>query len=166
PVTQPNQIGEIVGTSFIMHATPFIRYKTQDYAKFKGWGCSSCGRPYQIWERIEGRLQELLVTMTERYISVSMINMHDDTYDHIKQFQFYQKEKGKVVFQFIPKQSCNDSIIQDVKARLLAKLGDDTELEMKQVKEIPLTSRGKHRLLVQELDIKYDDPSLRVALTL
>jgi phenylacetate-CoA ligase len=59
-VTRPGEIGEIVGTSFIMNATPFIRYRTQDLAVFKGWGCEACGRPYQIWERIEGRLQELM----------------------------------------------------------------------------------------------------------
>ena len=62
PVTEPGGLGEIVATSFIMHATPIIRYRTRDYAVLKGWGCPSCGRPYQIWERIEGRLQEFIVT--------------------------------------------------------------------------------------------------------
>ena len=64
PVTRPGDMGEIVATSFIMHATPIIRYRTRDYAVLKGWGCPSCGRPYQIWERIEGRLQEFIVTGT------------------------------------------------------------------------------------------------------
>ena len=39
PVTQPGGMGEIVATSFIMHATPIIRYRTRDYAVLKGWQC-------------------------------------------------------------------------------------------------------------------------------
>src|SRR5262249_886460 len=62
PVTTPGEVGEIVATSFIMHATPFIRYRTQDLAVFGGFGCDKCGRPYQIWKKIEGRLQELITT--------------------------------------------------------------------------------------------------------
>lgn len=163
-VTQPGQVGEIVATSFMMHATPFIRYRTEDLALLKGWGCLSCGRPYQIWERIEGRLQGFIVTGTGRYISMTAINMHDDIFDNIKQFQFYQEEKGKVVFRFIPKGTGDEKNVHDMKSRLLLKLGDDVELKMEPVEEIPLTPRGKHRLLVQEMKLKYDAPSLMEAL--
>lgn len=165
-VTESGKIGEIVGTSFIMHATPFIRYKTQDLALFKGWGCSSCGRPYQIWERIEGRLQELIITATGRYLSTSMLNFHNDIYDHLQKFQFYQKEKGKVIFKFIPKKSCDEKIVKYIRAQLMTKLGDDIDLKMERVKKIPLTPRGKHRLLVQKMKLKYDDPSLMKSLAL
>lgn len=164
PMIRPRKIGEIVGTSFIMHATPFIRYRTQDLALLKGEGCLSCGRPYQIWERIEGRLQEFIITSDNRYISTSMMNFHNDIYDHIQKFQFYQKEKGKVIFRFIPKETCSDRVVEYVKKQLLSKLGNDISLEMEEVKEIPLTPRGKHRLLVQEMNLEYDDPSLMEAL--
>jgi len=163
-VSQPGEIGEIVATSFIMHATPFIRYKTQDLAAFKGWGCSSCGRPYQIWERIEGRLQELILTKTGRYLSTSMLNMHDDFYDRIKQFQFVQREPGKIVFRFVPKETLTQEIQQEMERRLLQRCLNDVDLTMEAVPEIPLTQRGKHRLLVQELKLKFDDPALERAL--
>jgi phenylacetate-CoA ligase len=158
-VSQPGEIGEVVGTSFLMDATPFIRYRTQDLAVFRGWGCASCGRPYQIWDRIEGRLLELIVTRTGRLISTTMLNMHDDFYDHLKQFQFHQTESGRLVFKFLPKVSWDERMVADLRARLLAKLGDDIELDMRKVTDIPLTSRGKQRLLVQELDLTYDHPS-------
>jgi hypothetical protein len=35
---------------------------------------------------------------------------------------------------------------------------------MERVDEIPLTKRGKHRLLIQDLDLQYDDPTLQEAL--
>jgi len=164
PASQPGDIGEIIGTSFIMHATPFIRYKTQDLAVFKGWGCSSCGRPYQIWERIEGRLQELILTKSGRCLSTSMLNMHDDFYDRIKQFQFVQREPGKIVFRFVPKNNFSEETGQMMQRRLLERCLNDVDLTMEAVSEIPLTQRGKHRLLVQELKLTFDHPALRQAL--
>ena len=158
PVTEPGKVGEIVGTSFINQVTPFIRYRTGDFAVLKGWDCPSCKRLYQIWERIEGRwLQEFIVTGQNRYISMTALNMHDDIYDHIKQFQFYQEQKGYVVFRFVPKDSCNEKAVSYMKRRLLIKLGDDVHLEMNPVKEIPLTKRGKHRFIIQKLKLEFED---------
>jgi len=152
-VTEPGGKGEIVATSFIMRATPFVRYKTRDVAVLKGWGCSACGRPYQIWDRVEGRLQEIIVTGGGRRISMTAVNMHDDTFDRVKQFQFHQREKGKAIFRYIPKAGCDAEEVVRIKSRLLAKLGDDMELTMQPVADIPLTKRGKHRFLIQELNI-------------
>jgi phenylacetate-CoA ligase len=166
PVTEPGSVGEIVATSFIMHATPFIRYRTQDLAVFKSNGCDKCGRPHQIWERIEGRLQELVTTRTGRLISTSMLNMHDDTYDHLKQFQFHQKEPGSVVFRYVPRQSFDGPVKNAVIQKLQGKLGSDIELVLEAVEEIPVTKRGKHRLLIQELDLKLDHPALSDTLSL
>lgn len=165
-ITTPGGVGEIVATSFITHATPFVRYRTQDLAVFKGFGCEKCGRPYQIWERIEGRLQELIVTGNGRLISTSMLNMHDETYDHLKQFQFHQREPQSLIFRFVPKASCNENVLNEVKAGLQSKLGDDIQLILEPVSEIPVTKRGKHRLLIQELELKFDHPALTRAISL
>lgn len=156
-IIEPGQIGEIVGTSFLIYNTPFIRYFTRDFAIFKNFGCSKCGRPYQIWERIEGRLQEFILTNNNRYISMTAINMHDDIFDPIKQFQFYQKEKGVVTFRYIPKGKISNGKLKNIKARLLIKLGSDVDLLMKEVREIPPTKRGKHRFLIQELKLNIGD---------
>jgi len=157
PVTEPGQMGEIVGTSFIMNATPFIRYRTKDFAVFQSWRCPACGRPYQVWGRIEGRLQEFIVSGAGRYISMTAINMHDDIFDHIKQFQFLQEEKGRVNFHFIPKATCSEAVVKDMAARLQLKLGQDMELAMRAVEDIPLTPRGQHRFLIQKLELLYGD---------
>ena len=166
PVTTPGMVGEIVATSFIMEATPFIRYRTQDLAVYKSDHCEKCGRPYQIWEKIEGRLQELVATGSGRLISTSMLNMHDDSYDQMLQFQFHQAEAGTVTLRFIPRDSFNTEIGETVRKRLQGKLGDDVTLVMQPVTSIPLTKRGKHRLLIQELDLKFDHPSLARAIEL
>ncbi len=165
-ITQPGEVGEIVATSFIMNATPFIRYRTGDLAVFKSPGCEECGRPYQVWDNIQGRLQELIVTKTGWLISTSMLNMHDDSYDHVKQFQFHQREREKVTFRYIPKSAGSTEQIAGIKQKLQNKLGGDIELIMEAVSNIPLTKRGKHRLLIQELDLKFDHPALSKTLSI
>lgn len=157
PVETVGQVGEIVGTSFIMHATPFVRYRTRDYAVFKGWGCPACGRPYQIWSRIEGRLQEFILTGTGRPISMTAINFHDDIFDHVAQFQFHQNEQGVVTFRYIPKSTLDEVLVSRMRQRLLSKLGTDIVLNLERVDHIPLTARGKHRFLIQELPLKIHD---------
>lgn len=155
--TRPGEVGEIVATSFIMHATPFIRYRTRDFAVFSGIGCSACGRPYQLWERIEGRLQEFIVTGSGRYISMTAINFHDNIFDSIQQFQFYQEQPGVVEFRYIPGTQFLPENEEDIARRLKVKLGEDMVLKLRKVDQIPPTKRGKHRFLIQKLPIEFHD---------
>jgi phenylacetate-CoA ligase len=156
-VATPGEVGEIVATSFIMKGTPFIRYRTRDFAVFKSFGCPRCGRPYQIWDRIEGRLQEFIITKAGRYISMTAMNMHDDVFDKLKQFQYYQDKRGVVEFRYIPKGELSAKDVAVIGQRLKVKLGKDVDLSFRKVSNIPLTGRGKFRFLVQELDLKYGD---------
>ncbi len=156
-VNRPGEVGEIIATSFIMKATPFIRYRTMDLATFRAERCSRCGRPYQIWEKIDGRLQEFVITKGGRYISMTAINMHDHTFDLLKQFQFFQQRPGEVSLRYIPKADLSRSSENKMLQRLSAKFGDDLLIKPEKVKEIPLTKRGKHRFLIQKLNIRYQD---------
>jgi phenylacetate-CoA ligase len=156
-LTQPGSIGEIVATSLIMYATPFIRYRTRDFAALKGTGCEACGRPYQVWERIEGRLQEFIVTATGRHISMTSINMHDDTFDDVQQFQFEQHTKGHLEFRYIPKSTWSGDAAEKIRKSLRRKLGPDVDLSLSPVQSIPLTGRGKYRFLIQHLQLTYGD---------
>ena len=165
PVTTPGQVGEIVATSFINHATPFVRYRTEDLALYAGDRCPACGRQHQIWKRVEGRLQEIVVTASGRPLSMSMLNMHDSTYDGIRQFRFRQTTPGELIFEYVP-QDGHDGAAGRIERRFAAKLGDDMRLIARAVERIPLTRRGKHRLLVQELDTGYDHPLLSEPLRL
>jgi len=153
PVTEAGQTGEIIGTSFIMSATPFVRYKTEDRTILAGWECPSCGRPYQVWERMEGRLQELIIGKTGRRVSVTSIHFHDDTLDDVGQFQFHQTRKGQVTFRYVPR---GPALCDEKQAKLLqclqAKLDAGIEVELQAVDRIPPGARGKHHLLVQEIE--------------
>jgi phenylacetate-CoA ligase len=150
--------GEIVGTSFHMMATPFIRYRTMDMAVKGPPRCTDCGRNFQILNHMLGRQQEVIVTAGGRYISMTAINMHDRIFDALKQFQFLQQEPGRVIFRYVAK---HPPLPVDAEAcirhGLQRKLGEDMELLLQSVVEIPLTSRGKMCFLEQRLPIRYGD---------
>ncbi|MDT3738352.1 MAG: hypothetical protein RO257_02495 [Candidatus Kapabacteria bacterium] len=150
-----NEKGELVGTSFWNFATPFIRYRTNDIALKNEFGCKECGRQHQLLTRIEGRIHEFIVSINNRYVSMTSINMHDDIFDKLLQFQFYQDTPGKVIFKYIPKSKFENSDIETITVRLKPKLGDDFEFETKQVKEIYRNKSGKFTFLEQKLEIKY-----------
>jgi len=153
-ITTPGEVGEIVATSFIMQATPFIRYRTRDLAVFKSFGCPSCGRPYNIWERLEGRTQDYFIKYNNNIISASSVlaAIHDDLYDDLKQFQFVQEKIGKVIFKYIPKVNCDQDAINNLKARLIDRFENEFEISMIKVEVIQLSKRGKHINFIQKLN--------------
>ena len=149
--------GELVGTSFHMKATPFIRYRTMDRAVKGGDHCPSCGRSYKLLKAIVGRNHEVIVTGTGRYISMAAINMHSDVFDEVRQFQFYQDTPGKVEFHVVRKDTYGDRDTAKILDELERKLGQDMELAITFVDEIPRNPGGKYRFLNQKLSIKYHD---------
>lgn len=150
--------GEIVGTSFHQTLTPFIRYRTMDHALKGQAGCKHCRREFPILTRIMGRAHEVIVTRTGRFISMTAINMHDDIFDGLRQFQFVQEKAGSVAFNYVPKHDAiTPSESQKIEIGLRAKFGDDVTLVLVPVKEIPRTKSGKYRFLDQRMEIRYGD---------
>jgi len=156
PVTKEGEIGEIVGTEFTNYAFPLIRYKTEDLAVWTNKRCS-CGRGLPLIKRIEGRLQELIVTKKDNLISMTAINMHSGVFDNVKQFQFVQEKKGKAIMKIIKKPSYTDKDTEYILSELYKKMGDEIDIEVVFVDEIPKTKRGKYRFLIQKLPIEFGD---------
>ena len=145
-------MGEIVVTGFNNPIFPFIRYRTMDIGVLTKEKCK-CGRNYPLLKKIEGRLQELIITKENRLISMTSINMHSDVFDNVKQFQFIQEKKGEIFLNIVKKRSYTENDTNNIKLELNEKLGDDIDLTIKFVDEIPRTKNGKYRFLIQKMNI-------------
>lgn len=156
PVTQENELGEVVATGLNNFACPLIRYRTMDLAVLANTKCG-CGRNYQLLKKVEGRLQELIVTGTGRLISMTAINMHSDVFDNVRQFQFYQEKKGEVIFNIVRNEAYTDRDTEYIRRELQKKLGVDVDLIIRFVDHIPRTQSGKYRFLIQKLPIEFGD---------
>lgn len=156
-IEEPGKVGEIVATGFLSRCMPLIRYRTMDMASYAPGYCELCGRRYRLFERIEGRLQEFIVTATGRYISMAAINMHSPVFDNVRQFRFHQDTPGEVTLRLVPKNSYGEKDEANIRRELAPKLGSDVELTIELVSEIPRTPRGKYRFLDQKLPLRFGD---------
>ena len=71
-IAKNSKMGEIVATGF-NHSTPFIRYRTGDYAISSSYKSDDYMRNYFSVERIEGRQHEFIVTKDNRLVSLCML---------------------------------------------------------------------------------------------
>lgn len=156
------EIGELVGTSFWMFGTPFIRYRTNDFAEKGPAVCEKCGRQFQVLHTIDGRLSEIIISKTGRRISLTVFAgsvMHGKTFDHIKQFRFVQKEKGIVSLNIIPDSRFDATDMQRLEKSLRVFLSEDFDFSIQLVESLERTKRGKFSYLEQHLNVDRSDNS-------
>jgi phenylacetate-CoA ligase len=144
PVTTPGQRGEIVGTGFINTVMPFIRYRTGDWATYVGGRCEACGREHTIIRDIRGhRTQEVLIAADGSEIPWAALNMHDDTFMHVRQFQFMQEKPGRAVLRIMPANGFAEDDAERIHRNLGRKLDNRLAFTIELTDAIPLSPRGK-----------------------
>ncbi|MDT8302443.1 MAG: hypothetical protein RQ760_13245 [Sedimentisphaerales bacterium] len=152
PVNTPGQRGEIVGTGFINTIMPFIRYRTGDWATYVGNHCDACGRKHTIIREIRGhRIQEVLITTDCSEISWTALNMHDDTYLNVRQFQFRQEKPGQAVLRIVPTDEFGKDDADRIQRNLGRKLDGKLSFTIELVEAIPLSARGKAIYVDQQI---------------
>lgn len=144
--------GEIVGTGFMNRAMPFIRYRTGDHARIEADFCPGCGRSFLLLGQVKGRwIQEMVIGKHGAPISITALNMHGEVFKDVLQFQFHQKEIGKVVLKIVPGKTFNEGIESRILRALYSKTDREIEWIVEKVSSIELSQRGKSIFLIQEL---------------
>ena len=150
-VSREGEMGEIVGTGFSNYAMPFIRYKTRDVAVLTNRKCE-CGRAYRLLNRIEGRMQDFVVSKTGHLIPMTTIPY--SFVNNVRQFQFYQERPGEVTLRIVRMPAYTEKDSQFIIRTLREKLGDEVDFSIEFVEDIARTETGKYLYLVQKLQIK------------
>jgi phenylacetate-CoA ligase len=144
PVTTPGQRGEIIGTGFINTVMPFIRYRTGDWATYVSERCKACGREHTLIRDICGhRNQEVLIAADGSEIPWAALNMHDDTFLNVRQFQFHQETPGQAVLRIVPAGKFGEDDAERICRNLGRKLDRRLAFTIERVDAIPLSVRGK-----------------------
>ncbi len=152
PVTTPGQRGEIVGTGFINTVMPFIRYRTGDWATYVSDRCQACGREHTVIRNIRGhRIQEVLIAADGSEIPWAALNMHDDTFIHVRQFQFFQETPGQAVLRIVPTDGFGEDDAERIHRNLGRKLNDLLTFTIELTEVIPLSARGKAIYVDQQI---------------
>ncbi|WP_028867356.1 phenylacetate--CoA ligase family protein [Psychromonas arctica] len=153
-ITKQGEVGEIVGTGFINTVMPFIRYKTGDYAEYVADSCDKCNRNHLIIKNIRGhRIQEYLVTLSKDLIPWTAINMHDDTFDDVLKYQFYQDTPGKAIIKVVVNTGFSDIQKNRIEKNIGQKLDGRVIVKVEIVENIELTERGKSVFVDQRIKL-------------
>lgn len=144
--------GEIVGTGFWNRCLPLIRYRTGDFAVRRAPSCG-CGRHWDRFDQVEGRWkQDVLAGHAGAKISVTALNMHGPLFDKVTRYQYYQEVPGVCILRIVPAPHFSEVDRLSIEAAYRSKIGDELDLQVQIVTSIPLTPRGKLRILESRLN--------------
>lgn len=155
PVTRPGELGEIVATGFDNRVMPLVRYRTGDLAMWSA--APNTLRPgFAAVDRIEGRLQEFLVCREQRLVSICTIGAaHFEQLADADRMQFEQREPGKALLKVLSETDLSSAAKEKLAAGIRSKTQGGLDVEIVRVDQIERTSSGKHKLLVQHLNISH-----------
>lgn len=153
PIDEPGRVGELVATSFDNEVMPFVRYRTGD---FGSWGAAPHPKlpGWQVVEQIEGRLQEFLVCRDHRLVTPNSLSAaHYAELAVAESIQYEQREAGRVQLKVVAQRALTPAECEAISRALGRKSQGGIEFEVAQVEQIERTRSGKHRMVVQQLDI-------------
>jgi len=148
-----DEVGHLVGTSFFMKRTPFIRYRTGDLAVKGTSYCPDCRRNYLLLKEIVGRNAEMIITNHLQKVPFSMAigSIHNKLFQGMDQFQFTQAAAGKLVCTYVAPKEIPAWQQQAIAFDIRGKIGQDVQLGFQQVPVIPKTASGKYNFFISEL---------------
>ncbi len=151
--SEPGSEGEIVGTGFLNRVMPFIRYRLDDSARIVGNRCSECRRNHLLLSDVKGhRVQDAIIGKSGGRISMTAINMHDKTFEGVRQFQFRQTRKGEVTLFLKVSREFSDEKRTLILKSLKSKTRDEIDYDIRLVDSIDVSGMGKGIYLRQEID--------------
>jgi len=151
-ICQIGEEGEIVGTGFLNRSMPLIRYRTDDYAILQEPYCK-CGR---FWDRVSDlrsrrSIEGYVIGKTGTKITSAALETPSDAFHKVIRLQYFQNKPGELRIRVLPNPmfSTDDEmkIIDAHKKRMWGEM--DIVIDL--VKDIPLTARGKQRLIISEM---------------
>jgi phenylacetate-CoA ligase len=146
----PGEVGEIVATGLHNYSMPLVRYRTGDLGEFTDELCP-CGRTSRMIKSIQGRVFEFIETPSGVRLTATALNVHDNTWDKVLQFQYVQKARDTVLLRVIKANAFTETDERRILDRMGARFGDEIRLRIEYVSEMPKTPRGKTPLIVNEL---------------
>lgn len=141
----PGERGEIVATGFINPVMPLIRYATGDYAVLGNGDCS-CGRTGQTLSRIEGRMDDVIIT-PEGFL-VGRLDPIFKAISSLHETRIVQDSLDHVRVEIVVVGTFTAQMERELTGQLRARLGNSMRIDIVCVPRIERTASGKLRTTV------------------
>ncbi len=143
------QLGEFVCTGFTNDAMPLIRYKIGDMGILSKNKCP-CGRNFPVIEKIIGRMDDVLLTPDGRYVG-RLDPIFKGMSNSIKETQIIQQAPDFVEILIVKATNYSENDGRSVITELKKRIGEDVIFKIRFVDNIPRSSNGKFRAVVNNL---------------
>lgn len=145
--------GRMLVTCFETHGTPLIRYDIGDNAYLSSYKKCSCGSALPVVERIEGRnMDYLLSPKNGKFPAIHMSIVKEGFNNSIKAMQFVQNEYTAIdVYIEIDEQRYNSEMNLLIEEELHYSLGEEMDIRIHVVDNIPKDKSGKFRMVINNL---------------
>lgn len=146
------ETGEIVITDLDNYAFPLIRYKIGDMGRMSGNGICTCGSNLPIIEAIEGRKFDIIYGVNGNRISGTFwtLLMRYQILG-IEKFQVIQNEITRVNLKLKVTDLFNEYERQNLKRKVIEKLGEGTLVEIEIVKDFEVGPTGKYKWIISKI---------------
>ena len=149
----PGQKGNIICTSLHSYAMPFIRYETGDVGIYTDEKCP-CGRSLPLMSYREGQANTFILTPTGKLVSPCLLVNILKVIPGIAQYKLIQEKKGELEVQLSKRKEFSTDTVNKVKVGLKKVLGDDMDIEIKVVEQIPPDTPGKIHSIVSKVPLE------------
>jgi len=147
-----DDFGYVVGTTFHNQLMPLIRYRLSDRTKWKPGQCP-CGRPYPMIEPITGKFEDIIYGSEGQPISPSIVTFAFKGVHSIEKSQVAQTGPGKWEVRIVPSEGYSEEDGKQLIGNIHTLVDENISIQLKRVDDIPRTSAGKYRWVVNESSV-------------
>ena len=143
------QNSKLIVTGFINKAMPLIRYDTDDEVDLRTNGVLKVGQGFGA---VLGRWNhDYMIGKSGQKITMTALNSHIEEFRFVRKFQFVQRYPGHCVLKIVWVDDAGRDVLKKIVDEFSNKCGKELDISPEIVKEIPLSSNGKHTFIVKEI---------------
>jgi phenylacetate-CoA ligase len=155
---QEGEAGELVGTNLHFRAMPFIRYRLGDVVTRGGEGAVA-GLPFSTLRAIQGRTIDYFELPGGRLLHPWGIMLGIEQIPWIRQYQLLQETQTRIAARIVPHVPPSEQELEALRGLIMVSTGDDVEIVIQLVPEIPPAENGKFRAALSHLHSYYEGAS-------
>jgi phenylacetate-CoA ligase len=146
----PGQSGEIVITHLASSDFPFIRYRTGDIGSLDDKLCS-CGRGLPLLREIQGRSTDFVMAQNGTVMHGLALIYILRNLPQISAFKIIQESLNLTRVWVVSEIGLDPTISEMIKHKFQSRLGQNVEIIIEEVAEIPKEKSGKFRYVMSKV---------------
>ncbi|MDD2852252.1 MAG: AMP-binding protein [Desulfuromonadaceae bacterium] len=146
------EMGNIVLTCLEPGAMPFIRYKVGDVGRMCKEESCSCGRGYDILEKIDGRDSDFIYTPNGNKLIVHFFTGLFEYYPEIDNFRVIQEDVTNLNVQLVANDMLSETLLNKIRNEILDKGDNNLKVHFQIVQKIDEIKTGKRKFVLSNIN--------------